>query len=73
MEKSENDAEIIEQQTYEKNYEKFLQFLESNELDFVEKKLGDIKESNMAYQGLQHEQKELHPELKFVVKDCQKH
>ena len=52
---------------------KFLQFLESNELDFVEKKLGDIKESNMAYQGLQHEQKELHPELKFVVKDCQKH
>ena len=35
---SQNDAEIIEKQTYEKNYEKFWQFLESNELDFVEKK-----------------------------------
>ena len=30
---SQNDAEIIEKQNYEKNYEKFWQFLESNELD----------------------------------------
>ena len=62
---SQNDAEIIEKQNYEKNYEKFWQFLESNELDFVEKKPGDFKESNMAYWGVQHEPQELHPELKF--------
>ena len=62
---TQNDAEIIEKQSYEKNYEKFWQFLESNELDFVEKKPGDFKESNMAYWGVQHEPQELHPELKF--------
>ena len=62
---SQNDAEIIEKQNFEKNYEKFWQFLESNELDFVEKKPGDFNESNMAYWGVQHEPQELHPELKF--------
>ena len=62
---SQNDAEIIEKQNYEKNYEKFWQFLESNELDYVEKKPADFKESNMAYWGVQHEPQELHPELKF--------
>jgi len=62
---SQNDAEIIEKQNFEKNYEKFWQFLESNELDYVEKKPGDFKESNMAYWGVQHEPQELHPELKF--------
>ena len=46
---SQNDAEIIEKQNFEKNYEKFWQFLESNELDYVEKKPADFKESNFKY------------------------
>ena len=65
VEKGQNDAEIIEKQNFEKNYEKFWQFLESNELDFTEKKEGNFEESNRAYWGVQHEPKELHPELKF--------
>ena len=65
VEKGPNDAEIIEKQNFEKNYEKFWQFLESNELDYIEKKPGDFNESNRAYWGVQHEPMEIHPELKF--------
>ena len=60
-----NDAEIIEKQNYEKNYEKFWQFLDSNELDYKKHIPIDFKESNMAYWGVQHEIQETHPELKF--------
>lgn len=60
-----NDAEIIEKQHYERNYNKFWQFLDSNELDYQEKKTKDFNVSNMAYWGIQRDVRELHPELKF--------
>lgn len=63
--RSEKDAEIIEKQNYENNYKKFWQFLDSNELDYIEKKKNDFEVSNMAYWGVQKNIQELHPELRF--------
>ena len=50
---------------FERNYEKFWEFLDSNELDYHPRKIEDFKESNMKYWGVQHSAQELHPELKF--------
>ena len=59
------NAHIIEKQSFERNYEKFWEFLDSNELDYNPRKIEDFKESNMKYWGVQHSVQELHPELKF--------
>jgi hypothetical protein len=63
--KTDKENCIMEKQSYERDYEKFWEFLDSNDLDYIEKKPGDINESNMAYWGVQHSVQELHPELKY--------
>ena len=65
VESSEKDAEIIEKQNYENNYKKFWEFVDSNDLDFTDKKKNDLVVSNMAYWGVQKDIQELHPELKL--------
>ena len=59
------NSHIIEKQSFERNYEKFWEFLDSNELDYNPRKVEDFNESNMKYWGVQHSVQELHPELKF--------
>ena len=59
------DIKICEREQYEKNYLKFWDFVDKNELDFEEKKRSDFKSSNMSYWGVKPEIKELHPEMKL--------
>lgn len=61
-----NDKKIIGKQQYERNYEKFWQFLEANELDFIEKKTIDVEESNRNYWGVEQDVQDKYPEeMKF--------
>ena len=57
--------EVVQKQTYEGNYNKFWEFIDSNELDYVEKPPADFNKSNMAYWGVQHSVQDEHPELKY--------
>ena len=50
---------------YNKDYEKFWEFLDSNELDFTEKNKGSFNKSNMRYWGVQPNVQDLYPSLKF--------
>ena len=56
---------VVQKQTYERNYDKFWEFLETNELDYIENPPENFDESNNAYWGVQKEVQELHPELKY--------
>ena len=62
--KSKNE-EVVQKQAYERNYDKFWEFLESNELDYKEKPPIDFKVSNNAYWGVTKEVQELYPDLKY--------
>ena len=59
------DKYICEKQNYEKDYLKFWDFLDKNELDFEEKKISDFKVNNMAYWGVKPDIREIHPDMKF--------
>lgn len=59
------NEEVVQKQSYERNYDKFWEFLESNDLDYVEKPKPDFAVSNNAYWGVSKEVQELHPELKY--------
>ena len=59
------DEKICERENYEKNYLKFWDFVNKNELDFEEKKRSDFKTNNMAYWGVKPEIRELHHEMKL--------
>ena len=59
------NEEVVQKQTYERNYAKFWEFLDSNELDYKEKPYTDFAESNNAYWGVKKEVQEEHPELKY--------
>lgn len=60
-----NNEEVVQKQSYERNYYKFWEFLDSNELDYVEKPPADFNTSNNAYWGVQKAVQEMHPELKY--------
>lgn len=60
-----NKEEVVQKQSYERNYNKFWEFLDSNDLDYTEKPKPDLAVSNNAYWGVQKEVQELHPELKY--------
>lgn len=57
--------EVVQKQTYEKNYEKFWSFIESNDLDYIERPPEDFNKSNNAFWGVLPEVQALHPELKY--------
>ena len=59
------DKKICEKQNYEKDYLKFWDFVEKNELDCKEKKRSDFNINNMAYWGVKPDIKEVHPDMKF--------
>jgi hypothetical protein len=59
------NEEVVQKQTYERNYDKFWEFLDTNELDYVECPPDNFNESNNAYWGVQKEVQEVHPELKY--------
>ena len=59
------DKKICENQIYEKNYLKFWDFIDKNELDFEEKKRSDFKDNNMAYWGVKPDIKEIYPDMKY--------
>ncbi|MCQ2817583.1 MAG: FAM166 family protein [archaeon] len=59
------EEEVVQKQTYEGNYRKFWEFIDSNELDYIEKPPVDFNISNNAYWGVQPSVQELHPELKY--------
>ena len=59
------DKRICDRENYEKNYLKFGEFVDVNELDFEEKKRSEFKNNNMAYWGVKPEIKELYPDMKF--------
>lgn len=63
--KKNSNEEVVQKQTYEGNYNKFWEFIDSNELDYVEKTPADFNKSNMAYWGVQRSVQDLHPELKY--------
>lgn len=64
--KSKNE-EVVQKQAYERNYDKFWEFLDSNELDYKEKPPIDFKVSNNAYWGVTKEVQELYPDLKLSL------
>lgn len=59
------NEEVVQKQTYERCYEKFWEFLDSNELDYIEKPPEDFAQSNNAYWGVKKSVQEEHPELKY--------
>ena len=59
------NEEVVQKQTYERNYAKFWEFLDSNDLDYKEKPYTDFAQSNNAYWGVKKEVQEEHPELKY--------
>lgn len=59
------NEEVVQKQTYKRNYEKFWEFLDSNELDYIEKPDIDFWKSNNNYWGVKKEVQEEHPELKY--------
>ena len=59
------DKKICEQQNYEKDYLKFWDFVDKNELDYEEKKRTDFKDNNMAYWGVKPDIKEIYPDMKY--------
>ena len=63
--KKNSNEEVVQKQTYERNYYKFWEFLDSNDLDYVENPASDFQTSNNAYWGVQKSVQELHPELKY--------
>lgn len=60
-----NDEETIKEQSYKRNYEKFWEFLDSNELDYVEPPVEDFPKSNRQYWGVMPSVQEEHPDLKY--------
>ena len=62
---SKQEKKLCEKQNYEKNYLKFWDFIDKNELDYEEKKISDFKSNNMAYWGVKPDIKEIHPDLKY--------
>mgnify|MGYP003298040503 CR=1 FL=1 len=63
--KKNNNEEVVQKQAYERNYTKFWEFLDSNELDYIQNPPADFNNSNNAYWGVQRSVQELHPDLKF--------
>lgn len=59
------NEEVVQKQAYRRNYEKFWEFLDTNELDYKEKPRIDLRVSNNAYWGVKKEVQEEHPELKY--------
>lgn len=59
------NEDIAKKQSYDKDYLKFWEFLDTNDLDYIEKKRPDFKISNMAYWGLKPDLDERYPELKL--------
>ena len=62
---NEKNKKISEKQNYEKDYLKFWEFLDSNDLDFTDKKKPDFKLSNMNYWGVKPSYMERYPQLKL--------
>ena len=56
------NEEVVQKQAYRRNYEKFWEFLDTNELDYKEKPRIDLRVSNNAYWGVKKEVQEEHPE-----------
>lgn len=57
--------EVIQRQSYDQSYKNFWSFIDSNTLDFEEKKDDDIKKSIDNYWGVEPTVQETHPDLKF--------
>ena len=58
--KLKND-EVVQKQSFEQSYKNFWSFVDSNQLDYIEKKQEDYKNSNNAFWGVNKEAQEIHP------------
>lgn len=63
--KNNANEEVVQNQTYQRNYYKFWEFLDTNELDYMEQPSIEFQTSNNAYWGVQKSVQEMHPDLKF--------
>ena len=62
---NDKNKKISEKQSLQKDYLKFWEFLDSNDLDYIEKKRPDFKISNMSYWGVKPNIMEQYPQLKL--------
>jgi hypothetical protein len=53
--------EVVQKQSFEQSYKNFWSFVDSNELNYIEKPPEDFKSSNNAYWGINKEVQELYP------------
>ena len=69
LEVQNSNEEVVQTQTYERNYSKFWEFLDSNELDYMQKPPADFDISNKAYWGVQKSVQEVHKDPVNIQKD----